>query len=168
MIRKKNKTQVCEHRVRRNERLFFSGWVCRKTNSLPLKGQVESIFKIGHVGQKVIWRDSCLWVLNWGHEENLVLDYEGPWSPFGNFLSIIWVGNCGIVWKRMTWENVCLKVLVFFLPCNGPLARKSRPLLEFFKNLCSLMFVAYCFLQYHPVQDIWSAKKCRESLFLGS
>lgn len=78
------KNQVCEYRVRRNEILFFSGWVCRKTNSPPLKGQVESTFKI----ERTDWTESqlmCLWVLNWGSEENLVLDYEGPWSPFGIF-----------------------------------------------------------------------------------
>lgn len=51
----------------------------------------------------------------------------------------------------------------FFSPCNGPLARKSTLLLEFFKNLCPLMFAADWFLQYHPVQDAGSAKNMQRT-----
>lgn len=40
------KSQVHEHRVRRNERPFPSGWIGKKADSISVKGQVESIPKI--------------------------------------------------------------------------------------------------------------------------
>lgn len=40
-----DKSQVCEHRVRRNERPFPSGWIGKNTGGVSVKEHVERISK---------------------------------------------------------------------------------------------------------------------------